>query len=58
MASTPPKQLTLGISAALVLLGVLLHENALSVAALDPHDFWLVVAGFVLLFLGVKTSNL
>lgn len=58
MAQTPPKTITLAISAALVILGIVLHENALSIAALDPHDFWLVVAGFVLLFLGVKTKNL
>ena len=58
MAHTPPKMITLIISAVLVILGILLHENALSIAAIDAHDFWLVVAGFVLLFLGVKTKNL
>jgi hypothetical protein len=53
MRTSPPNTLTTIASVILAGLGVLLHENIVSIVSLEPHDFWLVTAGFAVLFLGV-----
>lgn len=58
MRTNPPQTITVLASVIAAGLGVLLHENLISIAALEPHDFWLVVGGFVLLFLGVVLRGL
>lgn len=57
MKASPPNTMTIIASVILTGLGVLLHENIVSVASLEPHDFWLVTAGFAVLFLGVVLRN-
>lgn len=58
MKVSSPSMMTVIASVVLVGLGILLHENVVSIASLEPHDFWLVSAGFAVLFLGVVLRGL
>jgi hypothetical protein len=58
MKVSSPNTMTVIASVILASLGVLLHENVVSFASLQPHDFWLVTAGFAVLFLGVVLRGL
>ena len=49
MKLTAPKNITFGIAIVLALLGLLGHLGI--VDALAQYDFWLVMAGFILLAL-------
>jgi hypothetical protein len=56
MKLTPPKNITFWISVILVVAGLLGYLKVL--AFLSPFAFWLVLAGFVLLFLGNLVKGL
>jgi hypothetical protein len=55
MRLTPPKVWTFWVSLALGALGLI---GTLGVAALTPFAFWLVLAGLVLLILGLLIKGL
>jgi hypothetical protein len=54
MKITPPKQITFWIAIVLAVLGLL----GQFVSVLAPFSFWLVLAGFVLLVLGLLIEGL
>jgi len=56
MKLSAPKVITFWIAVALAALGVLASQGFIS--GLSSYDFWLVVAGFVLLALGNLMKNL
>ncbi len=51
MKLSAPTQIIWWLSLILGAVGVLLFTKIIKVAALTPYDFWLVVAGLVLLLL-------
>jgi hypothetical protein len=51
MKITPPTKGTLWISAILAVLGII--ASFITIPFLSGFAFWLVVAGYVLLFLGI-----
>lgn len=55
---TPPKTATFWVSVALAALGVLLHYQVFTIAALSPYAFLLVAAAFVLLAVGCAARGL
>lgn len=56
MKLSPPKVLTFWLAVAAAALGLLGQLGVLAFAA--PYAFWLVFAGFVLLFLGALVKGL
>jgi len=56
MKLSPPKVLTFWLAVAAAVLGLLGQLGVLAFAA--PYAFWLVFAGFVLLFLGALVKGL
>jgi hypothetical protein len=56
MKLTPPRNITFWISVILVVAGLLGYFKVL--AFLSPYAFWLVLVGFVVLFLGNLVKGL
>jgi hypothetical protein len=56
MKPRAPKVITFWISVILAVLGFLGHSGV--IASFAAYDFWLVLAGFVLLALGVLLKGL
>jgi hypothetical protein len=56
MKLSRPKDITFWIAVALVALGILASQGIIS--GLASYDFWLVIAGFVLLALGNLMKDL
>jgi hypothetical protein len=56
MKLTPPKVITWWVAVILGVLGLLGHLG--NVAALAPYDFWLVMAGLVLLVVATLVKDL
>lgn len=56
MKLSPPKVLTFWLALVVAALGLLGQLGVLAFAT--PYAFWLVFAGFVLLFLGVLVKGL
>lgn len=53
-----PKKLTWLIALVLAAVGVLAHLNIIPVGFIKQNDFWFVVAGYALLFLGTIFKGL
>ena len=57
MKTTPPKVITFWIAVILAVLGVLGHLTKIPVVT-PAYAFWFVVAGFVVLALGVMVEDM
>ena len=58
MQTSAPKQITLLVSLALVILGVLLSRGIIANATLGEYTLWILVGGYALLFLGCVLRDL
>jgi hypothetical protein len=55
---TPPRNTTFWIAVVLGALGIILHYDLVTIAALEPYSFLLVVAAFGLLVIGCASRGL
>ena len=58
MQTSAPKQITLLVSLALVVLGLLVPRGIIANATLGEYALWLMVGGYALLFLGCVVRDL